>query len=101
MKRLPAIALFAILCPGLQAAEQATQPECKKELQGHFWPEEANSDHELARKLYQSGELQMCSLIPPKYTIYWKYKWQFVSVNARGLGKSKRAEAAKAAPESH
>jgi hypothetical protein len=43
----------------------------------------------------------MCSLIPPKYTIYWKYKWQFVSVNARGLGKSKRAEAAKAAPESH
>jgi hypothetical protein len=93
---MPAIALFVLLC---HAGEP--QPECTKEIQGRFWPEAANSDRELARKLYQNGELQLCSLTPPKYTIYWKYKWQFVSVNARDLGKPKHAETAKSTPESH
>ena len=97
MKRLPVIAIFALVC----LAGQPEQPECTKEIQGHFWPDAANSDHEVARRLYQSGELQMCSLTPSKYYTTWKYKWLFVSVNVRDFGKDKHPEAAKPAPESH
>lgn len=97
MKRLPASALSTLLCSaGLCfAAEPQDTPEppaCTKEIQGRFWPAEANSNHELARKLYQSGELRMCSLVQSKYTIYWKFKWQQVSVNARDLAKGVRRQ---------
>jgi hypothetical protein len=94
MKRLPAIAILALMC----SADQPKQPECTKKIQGFFWPQAANADKELARKLYQSGELQMCAVTLSKYAISWKYKWQFVSVNARDLGKGKRSENAKSAP---
>jgi len=92
MKRLPALALFGILC----FADQPTQPECNAANHGRFWPEEANSDRALARKLYQSGELEMCSVAPPKYTIYWKYKWQHISVNAHSASKTKTGQTTKA-----
>jgi len=95
MKSLPVLALFGILC----FADQPTQPECNAANRGHFWPEEANSDRALARKLYQSGELEMCSLVPPKYTIYWNYKWLHISVNAHSAAKTKTAQPSKVTAE--
>jgi hypothetical protein len=95
MKSLPAIAVLALLC----SADPIPQPECTEANHGRFWPEEANADRALARRLYQSGELEMCSLTPPKYSIYWRYKWQHVSVNAKTAAKVKGAQPSKAAAE--
>ena len=96
MKRLPALAMFASMC----WAGESLRPECTKASQGRFWPEVANSSREVARQLYRSGELQMCSLTPSKYRASWKYKWQFVSVNVRDLAKRRRSESGKAGSES-
>jgi hypothetical protein len=65
-------------------ADEPQQPVCSKENQARFWPEEANSNHELQRQLYQRGELQICALVGRKY------KWQYVSVNIHNLTKEKR-----------
>jgi hypothetical protein len=91
MRILAAIALWGVLCFG----DAPQPPECTKEIQGKLWPEEANTDRALAHRLFQSGELQMCSLVQGKYTIYWKYRWQYVSLNARDPEKAKPSRTAR------
>ena len=62
--------------------QASKKPACNAQLRGHFWPEAANSDPQLARKLSQCGELEICSMAT------WKYKWRPVAVNVRQLGKT-------------
>jgi hypothetical protein len=83
VKYLATLILFGAVC----FAGENRRPVCNAKVQGQFWPEEANSDRDAARRLYQSGELEMCSLQ------VWKYKWEHISVNVRDLGKSKRTAA--------
>lgn len=78
--------LFGVLC---SAAEQTPKPPCNVKSQGQLWPSEANSDHNAARTLFQSGELEMCSLA------VWKYKWEHLSVNAHDFAKPKHPQPAK------
>jgi hypothetical protein len=54
---------------------QDAKPACKAGNNGEFWPREANGNHAAFQQFYQSGELQMCTLV------VWKYKWQYLSVN--------------------
>ncbi|MBZ5724296.1 MAG: hypothetical protein LAP87_04805 [Acidobacteriia bacterium] len=75
MKYVALMALFAAICFG----GEVQKPVCSARNQGQFWPAEANFSHQAARQLYQSGELEMCSLA------VWKYRWELISVNARVL----------------
>jgi len=83
VKYLATLILFGAVC----LAGGDRRPACNAKVQGQFWPEEANSNHDAARRLYQSGELEMCSLE------VWKYKWEHISVNVRDLGKARRTAA--------
>ena len=85
MKYVTLAALFGAIC----FAGETPRPACNARSQGQFWPAEANSSPEAARRLSQSGELAMCSLV------VWKYKWQHLSVNVRDLAKAGRPSGAK------
>ena len=77
MKYVAFIALLGAMC----FAGEARKPVCHAANRGQFWPEEANASRAAARQLYQSGQLEMCSLV------VWKYKWERLSVNVRDLVK--------------
>jgi hypothetical protein len=76
-------------------AGQAPKPACNARSQGQFWPPEANVSKDAVWRLYQQGNLEMCSLG------VWKYKWERLSVNIRDLAKAKRPAARNAAPAPH
>lgn len=84
MKYVAFIALFGAIC----FAEEARKPVCNARNQGQFWPAEANVSKDAVRRLYQQGDLEMCSLA------VWKYKWEHISVNVRDLASAKRPAAA-------
>jgi hypothetical protein len=79
MKYVVVIALFGAMC----LAEEARKPVCNARNLSQLWPEEANISKDTARQLYQSGELEMCTLVA------WRYRWKHISVNVRDLGKGK------------
>jgi hypothetical protein len=74
-------AAFTVLIGALCFAGPAQKPVCKVGNRGQFWPAEANFNRDAARQLYQSGELEMCTLV------VWKYKWEHVSVNVHNVAK--------------
>jgi len=74
-------------CPAETGA--AHKPACNSRHQSQLWPDEANHSPGVARRLYQHGELEMCSLV------VWKYRWQNVSVNIRD---AKRMQEHRTAP---
>jgi hypothetical protein len=79
MKYIGLITLFGAMA----FAGQPRKPACNAKVQGQFWPTEANTDRQVKHELYQSGELEMCSLV------VWKYKWKRISVNVHELLKGK------------
>jgi hypothetical protein len=79
MKTTLLIAFSLAIC----SAQEAPKPACNAKTQGQFWPSEANSSPEAARRYTQSGELEACA------KGVWKYKWERLSVNVRDLAKSK------------
>jgi hypothetical protein len=86
---LPAASLAAT------AGQPAAKPRCSARIQGQFWPEEANHDRDLMRKMVQSGDLEVCSLQ------VWKYRWKPVSINvAREMQKRERKAGDDAAGDS-
>jgi len=87
------MALFTLF-GAMSFAGQDGKPACNAKLQGHFWPEQANWDHEAARQLYQTGELEMCSMV------IWKYRWEHISVNVRDLGKGRHTAPAESTASS-
>lgn len=72
-------ALFGAMC----FAGEARKPVCSSRNRGQFWPQEANFSQDAARQLFQSGQLEMCSLAG------CKYRWMRMSVNARDLVKGR------------
>jgi hypothetical protein len=79
MKYVALLSLFGAMA----FAGQDGKPACNAKIKGQFWPEQANRDREAARQLYQTGELEMCSMV------VWKYRWEHISVNIRDLGKGR------------
>jgi hypothetical protein len=75
------------ICGSMCFAGQKEKPACSSRNQGQLWPLRANVDHADANRLFQSGELEMCSLE------VWKYKWEHVSVNVRDLAKRSETSA--------
>jgi hypothetical protein len=88
MKAALLIAFFAAIC----LAQETAKPVCNAKTQGQFWPTEANSSPEAARRYTQSGELEMCA------RGVWKYKWEHLSINVHALAKSKQAATPEAKP---
>jgi hypothetical protein len=80
------LALLSLL-GAMSFAGQVGKPACNAKIQGQFWPEQANWDREAARQLYQTGELEMCSMA------IWKYRWEHISINVRDLGKGRHSVA--------
>lgn len=70
-------AVLLALAGVLSFAQDSSRPACNRDRHGHLWPEEANASHEVARQFYQSGELEMCSLV------VWRYKWEHLSINVQ------------------
>ena len=58
-------------------AEPASKPACNAASRARFWPEEANGNPQLMRKLAQSGELEICAYGT------WKYRWEPVTRSAQ------------------
>ena len=79
MKCLALIVLFGAMC----FAGPTRKPVCNARSLGQFWPGKANFSRDAARRLYQSGELEMCSLA------VWKYRWEHISVNVHDLAKGR------------
>jgi hypothetical protein len=79
MKVAALIAFFAAIC----FSQDAQKPVCNAKTRGQFWPPEANTSPDAARRLTQSGEIEMCS------QGRWRYKWEHLSVTVRDLAKSK------------
>ena len=78
------IALFSLF-GAMSLPHRADKPACNARIQGQFWPNEANSNRFAVHQLYQSGELEMCSIE------VWKYRWEHISVNIRDLEKPRRS----------
>ena len=89
------LATVTVLIGALGLAGSNQKPACNTETLGQFWPSEANVNRDVARRLYQRGELEMCSLS------VWKYKWERVSVSVHDLRRNAHAarETRKAADE--
>jgi len=85
-----------ILCVLVAAGGWAEQPQvqfpgkaaCNAAMRGKFWPEAANNDPQMARKLSQCGSLELCTISN------WRYKWRPVTVNVRQLGKARQEPSA-------
>jgi hypothetical protein len=74
-------ALLSILIAINCLAEAPPKAACNASNHARFWPEEANHNPALQRKLAQSGELELCSYGT------WKYKWIPVTLNVKRLPK--------------
>lgn len=85
-----AIAL-AVLC-SCTFAETNDRPACTSQHLGRFWPVEANTDSALARRLTQTGELQICTRSGIRY------KWEHISVNFKVLAERARSRKKEQAP---
>ena len=72
------LAMAALLLASSAAA--ADQPPCNSKLVGHFWPEEANTDHAAMEAFVHSGDLAVCSR-----TTTWRYRWEHLTVNLTDL----------------
>jgi hypothetical protein len=71
--------LVAALGTVLFAQEPPPAAACTKETQGKLWPAEANSDHQVARRLIQAGELYMCSATTRTR------RWELVGIHIRAI----------------
>jgi|SRR5215469_6838264 len=86
MRQAFLLILIAVSC----LAETPEKPRCNSANHARFWPDEANGNPALMRKLAQSGELEICSYGT------WKYKWVPVTRNVKRMlnrsGQSKSAQ---------
>src|SRR3569833_2795407 len=69
------------------------RPACTSENTGELYPLAANKDHDLAQKLVQCGQLQICSR-----TSTWRYRWRSLSVTLQQLRAEKHKEPLPQAP---
>jgi hypothetical protein len=81
--------LLALSLLSVQVAEKPPGSACTREMQGRYWPEQANTDRKLAAQLMRSGELQMCS------RGFFRYSWEPLTISYRSvLAKQQTAGAA-------
>jgi hypothetical protein len=64
------------------------KPRCNEHNQGRFWPEAANVSANALRTAARDGSLEMCS------AVWWKYKWEPVTVSVRTLLKKRKVPVA-------
>lgn len=82
--------VYLIVCGSLSlltlAAEQPARPVCNAVTMGTLWPAQANGNAKLTNKLFNCGELKVCT------RGRWKYRWSPLSVRVDQLtGSSKPA----------
>ena len=92
LQRVPRLAALAILLPGLCLAGQDGKRVCSAKLRGRFWPEQANSDSNLAGTLTRAGDLEICAVR------FLKYGWETPTVHISQLAKEREQKIAKHRP---
>jgi hypothetical protein len=71
--RIQALALFAIWASVGRGADNP-KPACSAKIAGQLWPEAANHDPALRKKLSRCGELELCT------RGIWRYRWESLTV---------------------
>ena len=64
------LAAVSLLC----LAADETKPACNARTLGRLWPEAANHDSKLRKKMARCGELELCT-----HGI-WRYRWESLTV---------------------
>ena len=77
--------LLLVLLAAASAADDPKKPACNSANGGRFWPDAANTDPALARRMARCGNLEICTFTG------WRYKWQSATVNVRQLAKASPA----------
>ena len=80
--RILAAMLFLVWTAAGEIIPKPPRPPCSKQAAGQFWPAEANSDSNLARKLSREGTLEICTRTA------WSYRWISPTVNVKFLRKA-------------
>jgi hypothetical protein len=68
------IAAGSVLSPALSPRSDDPKPACNAETAGRWWPEGANQDPALRKKMARCGELQICA------RGHWRYRWEPLTV---------------------
>jgi len=74
LSRIQAVALLAICASVLGLASGDPKPACNAKTAGQLWPEVANRDPALRKKLSRCGELELCT------RGNWRYHWESLTV---------------------
>jgi hypothetical protein len=74
LSRVLAIALILTSASLLCLASDEPKPVCDADTNGQFWPEAANHDSKLFKKLSRCGELEVCA------RTRYHYRWESMTV---------------------
>jgi hypothetical protein len=72
--RVPRTAVILAVAGCLCLAADDTRPACDAENLGRLWPEAANHDPKVRKKMAKCGELQLCT------KGIWRYHWESLTV---------------------
>lgn len=63
-----------LVCVGLGFGAEDLKPACNAQTAGKLWPDVANQDARLRKKLAHCGELELCT------RGVWRYRWEALTV---------------------
>ncbi len=72
--RIQAAVLILATASLLCLASQDQKPACNAGNVGRLWPEAANHDPKLLKKMARCGELELCT------HGFWRYRWESLTV---------------------
>lgn len=91
---LPRYFVYPVVCGILSLAivfaDGPERPACNAATLGKLFPTQANGNHQLTNKLFNCGELQVCT------RGRWKYRWSPLSVRIDQLARDGRSQKAPA-----
>jgi hypothetical protein len=91
---LPRSFVYLVVCGMLSLAmsfaESPDRPACNAVTLGKLFPTQANGNHQLTNKLFNCGELQVCT------RGRWRYRWSPLSVRIDQLTKGATSQRAPA-----
>ena len=68
------IYVATVVCIGLGFGAEDPKPACNELTAGKLWPDAANQDAKLRKRLARCGELELCT------RGVWRYRWEALTV---------------------
>lgn len=68
------ICAVALVSASLSPAADDLKPACNSHTVGKLWPDAANEDAKLRKKMARCGELELCT------RGQWRYRWEALTV---------------------